>query len=650
MSRTDDVASEARRLATYLERYGHIAKAWLTNFCTEDHWSNFFSADTRQVLLSLSDSDMQRLPVDLPIEDHWPEELRELLEVARFVAPPERALSAAAEGHGGASEFLFKGVPHARNMSPKKQHEVLRLAPLVADTALKCGARTIVDLGSGHGYLSHVLSFHHGLHVVGLEALADNVAAAHHRAWMVREKLLNPRFRVGDGKGGSGVSSGKKKKAASGAALHALNASAGGGEVSAAAAAVAAATEAALAKSTADAADAAARGAPSPLITHNGGSFCNVTVTLPTDATRDWLEETLQPAVAQIEAYVAAGAEKDEAAVAAAGAHERGGSVRRFLLVGLHACGDLTPTLLRLAATASTVEGEDYGGEARPRCVGIVSVGCCYHRVTESLPEGTRPDLSIASRGAPASAAASPTDVKAEPTATLALRDLAPSVTGVEVTNFPMSRVCRDLGCSLGEIARHLSLQAVWRWPAPMTPIDETSSRCRQFLFRCVLEVRLQQLRQPGAKADGMRLPRDGNVGAMLPCATFEEYARKACGRLGIEYDDAEAATLAELWEAHAHMERPMRCFVMIRGVLSRPIERLLTLDRLLFMREAGLHEAAADEIFDPRISPRSNAIVATWAGQQEKSAPSAAAPHSINVGGETCAPCEPEPHALIDE
>ena len=90
MSRTDDVASEARRLATYLERYGHIAKAWLTNFCTEDHWSNFFSADTRQVLLSLSDSDAG-LTVDLPIEDHWPEELRELLEVAPSWHRPKSA-------------------------------------------------------------------------------------------------------------------------------------------------------------------------------------------------------------------------------------------------------------------------------------------------------------------------------------------------------------------------------------------------------------------------------------------------------------------------------------------------------------------------------------------------------------------------------
>ena len=56
-----------------------------------------------------------------------------------------------------------------------------------------------------------------------------------------------------------------------------------------------------------------------------------------------------------------------------------------------------------------------------------------------------------------------------------------------------------------------------------------------------------------------------------------------------------------------------MRCFVMLRGVLSRLIERLVTIDRLLFMQEAGLRTAYAEEIFDPRVSPRSNAIVAAW-------------------------------------
>jgi hypothetical protein len=117
-----------------------------------------------------------------------------------------------------------------------------------------------------------------------------------------------------------------------------------------------------------------------------------------------------------------------------------------------------------------------------------------------------------------------------------------------------------------------------------------------------------------------MRLPRDGNVGPLPPFATFAEYAPRACARLGIEYDADEAARLAALWERFAHLERPMRCFVMLRGVLSRLIERLVTVDRLLFMVEAGLGDAYAEEIFDPCVSPRSMVVVATASSKKIRS------------------------------
>ena len=208
------------------------------------------------------------------------------------------------------------------------------------------------------------------------------------------------------------------------------------------------------------------------------------------------------------------------------------------------------------------------------------------------------------------------------------------------------------MGCSLGEIALHLSLQAVWRWPDPMTTIEETTARCRQFLYRCVLEARLQQLRQPDAKANGMKLPRDGNVGPLPACDSFAEYAEKACGRLGIVWEEEEAARLDALWQCYSHLERPMRCFVMLRGVLSRPIERMITLDRLLFMKEqlilttqketttqtmaqhpnpSTVVSCTVEEIFDPRLSPRSHAIVATWGG---------GSPLDEQGRGAACEPC----------
>ena len=45
------------------------------------------------------------------------------------------------------------------------------------------------------------------------------------------------------------------------------------------------------------------------------------------------------------------------------------GGGKHVLLVGLHTCGDLGPTMLRLFINC-------------PRIIGLVSVGCCYMKLT----------------------------------------------------------------------------------------------------------------------------------------------------------------------------------------------------------------------------------------------------------------------------
>ena len=42
------------------------------------------------------------------------------------------------------------------------------------------------------------------------------------------------------------------------------------------------------------------------------------------------------------------------------------------------------------------------------------------------------------------------------------------------------------------------------------------------------------------------------------------------------------------LYSKHAHLERPLLCFMMLRGSLAIPIERLILIDRLLFLEESG--------------------------------------------------------------
>ena len=53
-------------------------------------------------------------------------------------------------------------------------------------------------------------------------------------------------------------------------------------------------------------------------------------------------------------------------------------SINECILVGLHTCGDLTPTMLRVFAENREV-------------VGVISVGCCYMKLT-TMEEGEKED------------------------------------------------------------------------------------------------------------------------------------------------------------------------------------------------------------------------------------------------------------------
>jgi len=73
----------------------------------------------------------------------------------------------------------------------------------------------------------------------------------------------------------------------------------------------------------------------------------------------------------------------------AEGSAEEQGQAHRpgRLLVGLHSCGELTPTMLRIFCQAhrESASGADGGDGEPPR--GVVVVGCCYNLLEGELPE-----------------------------------------------------------------------------------------------------------------------------------------------------------------------------------------------------------------------------------------------------------------------
>ena len=108
---------EAVHLSGLLRRHEWLIRCWLTNFCSDNYWERLPSS-WREALLALSDEDMQELPAALPVPACWPQDLRELVQTARRLAPPDQqSLDAPVEP---VSTWLLDGIPHVRNMGPKK--------------------------------------------------------------------------------------------------------------------------------------------------------------------------------------------------------------------------------------------------------------------------------------------------------------------------------------------------------------------------------------------------------------------------------------------------------------------------------------------------------------------------------------------------
>ncbi|XP_071583011.1 LOW QUALITY PROTEIN: methyltransferase-like protein 25B, partial [Heliangelus exortis] len=114
----------------------------------------------------------------------WPLSLLAFAAAARALSFPRGARV------GGGGSVRKGGVPRPpcqspllppplrRHVKPKKQHEIRRLGKLLQRLSLLTGCDRVVDVGSGQGHLSRFLSFGLGLSVVGVEADPRLAAAA----------------------------------------------------------------------------------------------------------------------------------------------------------------------------------------------------------------------------------------------------------------------------------------------------------------------------------------------------------------------------------------------------------------------------------------------------------------------------------------
>uniref|UniRef100_A0A2C9W5N6 Methyltransferase domain-containing protein n=1 Tax=Manihot esculenta TaxID=3983 RepID=A0A2C9W5N6_MANES len=515
----------------FIRPYNSIINAHVVNFfkdrlweSLDQHWIQCLRCEPVQNLLLIPSG---------VVQDHWPDSLKQFVSTLRSLVFSREQVDLD-KVFPGLNITVLNSVL-AQGMNIKKKHEVEFLSAVVSFIANSVRAQTIVDVGSGQGYLAQVLSFQYHHSVVAIDACSH-----HGRVTETRAERI------------------KKHYAAKMHKFEVLN-------------------------------------VPKTIT-------CRV---MSIDMLKALTDMSIHDDVKKPELIGQVADNKTS-----------------LVLAGLHACGDLSVTMLKTFLECKEVKS-------------VVSIGCCYNLLSEECP------------------------------------DAADSHFG-----FPMSSGVKSAGISLGKNSRDLACQSAERWSCLDKDVGLQNFDLHTFraAFQMVLckyypelvktspsigrqgkALRRQQQRrafhsavhngenkhstlpqsiskmeetclslQPAeSKTDDnstlelgldtsscngiMRCEGNASVDKYL---LFEKFSQSGLSRLGLQ--PLGEMYLREIWKEAEPFAELIGLYWSLRAAFGPLLETLLLLDRLLFLQEQGSSvEAIMLPIFDPVLSPRNVAIIA---------------------------------------
>ena len=476
-------------------------------------------------------------------------------------------------------------------------HEIVHLSSLVDEVGRRAGCKHVIDVGSGLGYLSRTLAFEKNWPVVAVESSDEMVTEAQRIDANVQKKL----HRVMKHESG--------------------------------------------------------RVAWQPHV----GSLRHVAAWLEPDCSPDELWQVVARAkeprcgLCETSDEATPTSEQDGTIAHAADATAQVATKAdgAGVLVGLHTCGDLGPTMLRVFHHAG------------PAVHALVNVGCCYMKLSEA---GCSPGCHEAAEPnkeerRPCQPAGDPADVLEQDTQDARKTTTTPSAQASPF-GFPMSDCVASLGLTAGfhirEYACHSLTAYACRLKAAASAGDgRGEASLRLHGRRAILELLLARRgrgrgasttsgemasgkagdrdagtrraeraggaqkvgNEPGggtrSDAEGNRRLREATnsarVGTIRNAAslTLREYITQSYARCGLEpiAEEDWPSFLAEIEPLDAQWRRVVT-FYVLRQLLAPLWEALILLDRLLYLRELR-YDAHLVPLFDPSLSPRSYALIA---------------------------------------
>ncbi|XP_041465367.1 protein RRNAD1-like [Lytechinus variegatus] len=598
----------ARQLHTIIEEYQELINSHVVEFFVKNRW---------EVLPKSWQAALDGLPPDImanqlldhemhqPPQTVWPLSLLAYRAATQALAldttpPAGDSLSIKIDPALKQIDLLCR-----LHVKAKKKHEILRLAEVINSATRKAGTERVVDVGSGQGHLSRLLSFGYGLKVTSIEAVGCHLTGAakvdkkiktiiqkrierqseqpiesiphtlpQHVECTVHPEITPEEFLdvIHHQSAVSNDSDQSKKHRKEGAANCAE------GQNREVLSPVEKSTEAPTSLDH-------FLDIPPPM-----GHPDHDPTKESSNACLDMVNErsTLHPLVSE----------------------DRGSDA--FVLAGLHTCGDLAPTMLQVFSKC-------------PQARALTSVSCCYMKMKCALPEAVpsppanslepvqNGDLrkTIHSDSLQESPILTESHDRLEfPREKSDSDNNSYSMDDYSTLNskgYPMSKFVQSLG---GKIIEFTAMELACHFlESYHKRLKASDANLILHGYRATLEVIIHGF-DPGMTQSHSGICRIKKAVASVRkphLKTFQEYAFGVLGALGIPCEDHR---LAELEEICRPEWTNVITFHVLRSMMGPIVESLLLLDRVLYLFDQGI-ESKLVPVFDASISPRNFALVA---------------------------------------
>ncbi|KAK2859005.1 hypothetical protein Q5P01_003625 [Channa striata] len=442
-------------------------------------------------------------------------------------------------------------------MNSKKAHEVQSMSEVVACLAQCCHVKQVIDVGSGKGYLSSFLSLQYGLKVYGIDSSSINTHGAHERnrklkkfsrAYQKHSKAVKAQEEVTY----SPLEDVENRKTGTNEGVDVLYG---------------------------DEAGIVSREATKVLICSTDVNPAMEQQSEPTPETEDLFlsalaADEIQTTPLRIPPSQLSAEEKERRkrenmerkaltrsqsasavfspltsyVTAETELRELINELEDAVMVGLHTCGDLAPSSLRMFV-------------AKPELAAVCSVGCCYHLLSEEF-------------------------------------DPAEQECSHSVCGFPLSQHLREQSWFCGRNARMSACLALERVTLGQ------GIQMESLFYRAVLHVILRD-HFSSYKSE----KRVGNV--YSKAKSFVDYVRRALRRLELDESKLSDSDIQDYHDTYRPRMAEMHAFNMLKVALAPCIEGLILLDRLCYLKEQEeVRFSALVQLFDPLLSPRCYAVI----------------------------------------